>query len=108
MAIFGAFWLVFGVREAVVGRSGSLLVQMRPTDPKNHAGCNPGSPDDKKGAKGGKKGGTMLGGSAPEPPPTVHKISAVTGSVGGRGRPVRRTAREGLPSDKNRLKSLSS
>ena len=74
MAIFGAFWLVFGVQEAVVGRSGSLLVQMRPTDPKNHAGCNPGSPDDKKGAKGGKKGGTTLGGFAPEPPATVPKI----------------------------------
>ena len=63
---------------------GSFLVQARPTDPKNHAGCNPGSPDDKKGAKGGKKGGTTLGGSAPEPPATVPKISAVTGSVGGR------------------------
>ena len=73
MAIFGAFWLVFGVREAVLGRSGSFLVQTGPTDPKNHACCNPGSPDDKKGAKGGKKGGTTLGGFAPEPPATAPK-----------------------------------
>ena len=108
MAIFSAFWLVFGVREAVLGRSGSLLVQMRPTDPKNHADCNPGSPDDKKGGKGGKKGGNTLGGFAPEPPATVPKISAVTGSVGGRGQPVLRTARKGIPSDKKCLKCLSS
>ena len=68
MAIFGAFWLVFGVREAVLGRSGSFLVQTGPTDPKNHACCNPGSPNDKKGAKGGKKGGDHTRGRRPRTP----------------------------------------